>query len=100
VSDRVVELARRRERLQDRSARQRVELREIRGELQHDLRYIDRGIEVARRLTSTPILLLVGLAALAVVGPRGAVRWVSRAALFATTIRRVTRAGASRAEPG
>jgi hypothetical protein len=95
VSDRASELSQRRRQLQDRSAAQRTELREIRGELQHDLRFIDRGIEVARRLTSTPIVLIVGLAALAFVGPRGAVRWISRAALVATSIRRLTLAGSS-----
>jgi hypothetical protein len=95
VSDRASELSQRRRQLQDRSAAQRTELREIRGELQHDLRFIDRGIEVARRLTSTPIVLIVGLAALALVGPRGAVRWISRAALVATSIRRLTLAGSS-----
>ena len=90
MSDRTAQLAHRRKGLQARSAAQRAELREIRGELQHGLRFVDRGIEVARRLTSTPMLLLVGLAALAIVGPRGAVRWISRAALVATSIRRLT----------
>jgi hypothetical protein len=95
VSDREVELARRRNQLQDRAAAQRAELRELRGELQHDLRFVDRGIDVARRLTSTPMLLIVGLAALAFIGPRGALRWISRAALVATSIRRLTLVGSS-----
>jgi hypothetical protein len=95
VTDRVGELATRRKALQARSAAQRTELREIRGDLQHGLRFVDRGIGVARRLTSTPVLLLVGLAALALVGPRGAVRWISRAAFLATSIRRLTHAGSS-----
>ncbi len=93
MSDRTAQLAQRRKGLQNRSAAQRAELREIRGDLQHGLRFVDRGIEVARRLTSAPMLLLVGLAALAIVGPRGAVRWISRAALVATSIRRLTLAG-------
>jgi hypothetical protein len=92
------ELAGRRKKLQDRSNAQRAELHEIRGELQHGLRFVDRGIDVARRMTSTPIVLLVGLAALALVGPRGAVRWISRAALVATSIRRLTVAGSSDAD--
>lgn len=93
MSDRTAQLAQRRKGLQNRSAAQRAELREIRGDLQHGLRFVDRGIEVARRLTSAPMLLVVGLAALAIVGPRGAVRWISRAALVATSIRRLTLAG-------
>jgi hypothetical protein len=99
VSDRSGELAGRRKALQARSAAQRAELREVRGDLQHGLRFIDRGIDVARRMTSAPVLLLVGLAALAVVGPRGAVRWISRAAFLATSIRRLTLAGSSDARP-
>jgi hypothetical protein len=99
MSDRETELADRRKRLQNRGAAQRAELREIRSDLQHDLRFIDRGIDVARRLTSTPMLLIVGLAALAFVGPRGAVRWISRAALIATSLRRLTLAGSSDARP-
>ena len=95
MSNRETELENRRKRLQNRGAAQRAELREIRSDLQHDLRFIDRGIDVARRLTSTPILLIVGLAALAFVGPRGAVRWISRAALVATSIRRLTLGGSS-----
>ena len=93
MTDRTAQLAQRRKGLQNRSAAQRAELREIRGDLQHGLRFVDRGIEVARRLTSVPMLLVVGLAALAIVGPRGAVRWISRAALVATSIRRLTLAG-------
>ena len=99
MSDRSSELASRRKVLQSRSAAQRAELREIRGDMQHGLRFIDRGIDVARRMTSAPVLLLVGLAALALVGPRGAVRWISRAAFLATSIRRLTQAAASDARP-
>jgi hypothetical protein len=50
-------------------------------------------------MTSAPMLLLVGLAALALVGPRGAVRWISRAAFLATSIRRLTHSAASDAKP-
>ena len=95
MSDRPTQLAHRRQALQARSAAQRAELREIRGDLQHGLRFVDRGIGIARRMTSAPMLLLVGLAALALVGPRGAVRWISRAALIATSLRRLTLAGSS-----
>jgi hypothetical protein len=95
MSDRGRELASRRKALQDRSAAQRAELREIQGDLQHGLRFVDRGIAIAQRMTSAPVLLLVGLAALALIGPRGAVRWISRAAFLATSIRRLTLAGSS-----
>ena len=61
MSDRGNELANRRKALQSRSAAQRAELREIRGDLQHALRFVDRGIGIAQRMTSAPVLLLVGL---------------------------------------
>ncbi len=93
MSDRARELAQRRATLRARAATQRAQLGDIRGELQHQLRFIDRGIDVARRLTSAPMLLLVGLAALAFIGPSGMVRWVSRAALVAASVRRLTLAG-------
>lgn len=99
MSDRGSELAGRRKTLQARSAAQRAQLREVRGDLQHGLRFIDRGIDVARRMTSMPVLLLVGLAALALVGPRGAIRWISRAAFVATSVRRLTLSGSSDARP-
>jgi hypothetical protein len=99
VSDRGSELAGRRKTLQARSAAQRAQLREVRGDLQHGLRFVDRGIDVARRMTSMPVLLLVGLAALALVGPRGAIRWISRAAFVATSVRRLTLSGSSDARP-
>lgn len=95
MSDRTRELARRRATLRARAVVQRAQLGQIRGELQHQLRFIDRGIDVARRLTAAPMLLIVGLAALAFIGPSGMMRWVSRAALIATSIRRLTLAGSS-----
>lgn len=90
MSDRARELAQRGATLRARAAVQRAQLGDIRGELQHQLRFIDRGIDVARRLTAAPMLLLIGIAALAFIGPSGMVRWVSRAALIATSIRRLT----------
>lgn len=93
MSDRTHELARRRAALQERCAAQRAQLGVISGELQYNLRFIDRGIELARRLTSAPVLILIGLAALALVGPAGMVRWTSRAALLAAAVRRLTLAG-------
>jgi len=90
MSDRTRELAHRRAVLQDRCAAQRAQLGEISGELQHQLRFIDRGIDLARRVTATPMLILIALAALTFVGPAGMVRWISRAVLVATALRRLT----------
>lgn len=90
MSDRVLELELRRRALQVRCASQRAQLDEISDELQHQLRHIDRGIELARRATARPMVIIIGLAALTFIGPRGMLRWVSRAALLATALKRLS----------
>ncbi len=89
MSDRERELALRRGALQVRCAVQRGQLVEVSDDLQHQLRFIDRGIEVARRVTAAPMLIVIGLAALTFIGPRGMVRWISRALLVATAVKRL-----------
>jgi hypothetical protein len=84
------ELARRRAELQVRCAAQREHLAELGGDLQYELRYVDRGIDLARRATARPMLLIIALAALTFIGPSAVVRWVSRALLVATAVRRLT----------
>ncbi|HEY4646656.1 MAG TPA: YqjK family protein [Steroidobacteraceae bacterium] len=90
MKHRTRELARRRAALQARCATQRAQLGEISGELQFQLRFIDRGIDLARRATAAPMLIVIALAALTFVGPSGVVRWISRALLVATAVRRLT----------
>jgi hypothetical protein len=99
MNHRTRDLARRRAELQERCAAQRAQLAELGGELQFQLRYVDRGIDLARRATARPMLLIIGLAALTFIGPSAIVRWVSRAALVATVVRRLTIAEPS-ATPG
>jgi hypothetical protein len=84
------ELARRRAELQARCVAQRAQLAELGGDLQYELRYVDRGIDLARRATARPMLLIIALAAFTFVGPSAIVRWVSRALLVATAVRRLT----------
>jgi hypothetical protein len=84
------ELAHRRIELQARCDEQRAQLAAFGGDLQFQLRYIDRGIDLARRATARPMLLVIALAALAFVGPSGIMRWISRAMLIGTAIRHIT----------
>ena len=86
-----LELDERRRQLQLKCAAQRESLDEISGDLQFRLRHIDRGLELAKRLTSTPLLLAGGLALLAFVGPGRFVRWASRGLLVASAVRKLTR---------
>ena len=81
----------RRQRLQSKSAAQREELAQIGDDLQRRLYRTDKAIEIAKRLTATPLLLAAGLGLLAILGPTGLVRWSSRAALLISGIRRLTR---------
>jgi hypothetical protein len=90
VSDRTIQLRERRRQLQLKCAAQRAEFDEISTSLQYRLRYVDRGLEVAKRLTSTPLLLAAGLALLAFVGPTRLVRWTSRGLLVVSAVRRLT----------
>jgi hypothetical protein len=90
VSDHDLELSERRHRLQLKCAAQRAAYDEISSDLQYRLRHVDRGLEVARRLTSTPLLLAVGLGLLAFVGPTRFVRWASRGLLVVSAVRRLT----------
>lgn len=81
----------RREQLQLKAAAQRTELAQIGDDLQRRLYHTDRVIDVAKRLTSTPLLLAAGLGLLAILGPTGLVRWSSRALLLISGVRRATR---------
>jgi len=90
MSDRLHELVLRRRALQVRCASQRAQLDEVSGEIQHQLRHIDRGIELAQRAVSRPMLIFIGLAALTFIGPRGMVRWISRGFLLATALKRIS----------
>lgn len=84
-------ISERRERLQLKCAAQRAELVEIGDDLQRRLHHTDRVIEIAKRLTSAPLLLAAGLGLLAILGPTGFLRWSSRAVLLISGVRRFTR---------
>jgi hypothetical protein len=91
MSARAVELRKRRLQLQLRCEAQRAELGRIAGDLQWRVRHVDRGIEIAKRLTSAPLLLALGLGVFLFLGPGSLIRWVRRTLAFVTTVRRLTR---------
>lgn len=88
---RAVELRERRVELRLRCEAQRAELDRITGDLQWRLRYLDRGFEIARRLTSVPLLLTLGLGVFLLLGPVSLVRWLRRTRAFVSAVRRLTR---------
>jgi YqjK-like protein len=91
MSNHASAVSERRRQLQLRCTAQRAELLEIGDDLQRRLHHTDRVIEIAKHLTSTPLLLAAGLGLLAILGPTGLVRWSSRAVLLISGVRRFTR---------
>ena len=70
VTDRLIELARDKERLIARTAVQRVAIADAYQRWQGPARVLDRGIAVARFLKAHPLLLAVGTVVAALVGRR------------------------------
>ena len=85
---RVAELAARRDGLLLRSAALRLQLQQQTEDLSYACTRIDRGIGIARRLSSRPMLLAAGAALLVTLGPRKALRWVTRGLLMTSVVRR------------
>lgn len=92
VGDRAQALAHRRESLRLRAAAQRAELTYVAGTIKQRLGRIDHTLNSIRRVARKPLLLGVGAALLALIGPRRLLRWGTRSALAATTVSRVVKA--------
>jgi hypothetical protein len=91
MNARAVELRKRRLQLQLRCEAQRVELGSIASDLQWRFRLVDRGVEIAKRLTSAPLLLTLGLGVFLFLGPGSLFRWVRRTLAVVSTVRHLTR---------
>lgn len=91
MSARAEELARRRRALQERCEQQRRELGLAALTLEHQLATVDRGIELIRRLTTSPIVIGAVFAILALVGPARLFRWTGHALVVATAFKRLSR---------
>ena len=77
-TERLIELARRKERLIARTAAQRSVIADAYHRWQMPASMVDRGVAVARVLKSHPLLLAIGVAVAAAVGRRGLLHWIGR----------------------
>lgn len=84
---RLVELARRKERLIARTAAQRTVIADAYQRCQKPAGIVDRGVAVARFLKSHPLLFAIGIAATAAVGRRKLVGWAGRGWVAWQTVR-------------
>jgi len=89
MSDRQLELAARREALVAQSTVEREQLGMLAGEIETRLAGIDRGLQVARNVARTPVVLAGAIAMVAFIGPRRLLRAAARSAMFIATGRRV-----------
>jgi hypothetical protein len=80
-TERLSEIARRKERLIAASARQRAVLAAELGAWQKPIEVIDRSIAGMRFMKAHPALMLTGLMVVAVLGRRSLLRWAGRGLL-------------------
>jgi hypothetical protein len=83
--DRAAELAYRRMQLRAHCEQQRRQLGERSLEVEGELGGIDRTVTVVRSVLSAPALVAAGVAALTLIGPRRAVRWITRGTFWYAT---------------
>lgn len=88
-SSRAQQLAYRRARLRAECAMQRRQLGENARAIETELQGVDRTIQLARRVASKPVLITGAIAALALIGPKRVLRWISQGALYYSTARRL-----------
>lgn len=86
--DRASELAERRRRLQARCAAQRKQLAEHAKVIEQELAGIDRTVAMVKRFVSKPALVAASVAALTMIGPKRALRWVMQGTLWWGTAKR------------
>lgn len=89
--DRADALARQRETLRLRCAMQRRQLGESASAIEHQLHGIDHAVRLVRGFASKPTLVTAGIAALSLIGPKKALRWVSQGAFWYTTLKRLAK---------
>jgi YqjK-like protein len=92
VSARTEQLARRRRELQVLCEMQRREVGRTGLAVETQLATVDRGITIVRRLFSSPLLIVAGVAIIGVAGPGRVLRWTSHALLLRTALKRVSQA--------
>lgn len=91
MTERQRELAIRREALRAESALQREFLGRAVQDVETRLVGLDRGIDIARRIASKPVVLAGGIALIALFGPRRLLNVAGKSAMLFATGRRVMR---------
>jgi hypothetical protein len=89
MSDRLLQLAARREALRAESALQRDHMGGLAREIRTRLSGIDRSIDVVRTVAAKPAVIAGAVAVLALIGPRRLIRIAGRSAMFLTAGSRV-----------
>jgi hypothetical protein len=93
MSTRAQELAHRRESLRLRAAAQRAELAFDVSGLEQRLSRVDQAMGVLQRIArNKPLIIGLGTAIVALLGPRRLLRWGSRGVIAASTARRLFKA--------
>jgi hypothetical protein len=88
TKDRADVLASQRESLRKQCALQRLHLSESAAAIEQQFGGVDRAVRLVRGLASKPTLITVGIAALTLIGPKRALRWISQGAFWYTTGKR------------
>ncbi|MEP7312219.1 MAG: YqjK family protein [Pseudomonadota bacterium] len=92
MNHRQSDLAERRDRLLARSAELRDRIAGQGADLRSSVESIDKGIGVVRALTTRPLVLTAAAAALFILKPARAFKWIARGALVTSLLRRVVKA--------
>lgn len=87
--DRGTELAQRRARLRAQCELQRRDLSMQAAQIELELSRIDRGVDRVRGFVSKPALIAASVAALTIVGPRRALRWITKGTMWYGVAKRV-----------
>jgi hypothetical protein len=90
-SERFNQLAAKHSNLRLRAAVQRRQLGASMNEIEHQLSGVDRGIARATRVLKNPVVIIGGVALVAMVGPKRLMRWVTKGALLYSTAKRFIR---------
>lgn len=80
--ERGAELAQRRARLRAQCELQRRDLAAQSALIEVELSRIDRSVEIVRSFVSKPALVAAGVAALTIIGPRRALRWITQGTMW------------------
>lgn len=90
-SERFNQLAAKHSNLRLRASVQRRELGATVNEIEHQLSGIDRGLARTARALKNPVVIVGGVALVAMVGPKRLMRWITKGAVLYSTAKRFMR---------